>query len=225
MKDILILEHCITMLLDTSLSSGTDHPLVSQYTESAKNEEFTLALLYVYQGYIYYAQGYFEKCAALAETTGILLDRLLSHYTNLPVLYHQAFCLYASAQVCSNRMRRHKLKSLAIKRHKILNGWARQGCCNAIHYVAILDAEQTILNQGKAAKLVEDLYQKAIVLTVRGGFVQDAAIANERLAGFFAKQGDQAEAARRYEQSILYYEEWGFKSKAEQLRRKTNGLV
>lgn len=225
LKDILILQRCVEKLLETGSSITTTEPsLLDEYEEMVRGEDFTLGLLYTFQGYVYYARGNYEACSALAQKTGIMLDKLLSYFANMPVLYHQAMCLYACAQKSSNILTRRKLKGLASKRHKILRGWAKDGCCNVVHYVAILDAELAILN-GESADHVEDLYQKAIVLSARGGFVQDAAVGNERLAGYFQGREERVEAGRRFEQSIRYFEEWGFTRKARRLGEESNDLI
>ena len=121
-------------------------------------------------------------------------------------------------------MKKLQLKNLARKRHKILLAWAKDGCCNVLHYVAILDAELAILNK-RDVKEVEELYQTAIVQAARGGWVQDAAVANERLAIYFEKRGDPVEAGRRYEQAIGYFDDWGFTQKSSRLREKAKPFL
>ncbi len=223
-KDILVLQRCVEMLYCEYTSDITEHPLVSEYEATAKNEAFSIAMLHVMQGYIYYARGDYKKCSALAQQTGILLDKLLSYFANMPVLYHQGISLYVDAQNTSSIIKRAKLKGLAVKRHKILRSWAKDGCCNVVHYVAILDAELAILKREKKER-VEELYQKAIVWAARGGFVQDAAIANERLASFFRDSGEKVEAGRRYEQSIQFFEDWGYKKRAQRLAEESGDLI
>lgn len=223
LKDILILQRCVDMLLDTAPNEkNTVLSLVDEYEETVKSEPFTLAMLYVLQTYVYYACGDHEKSSVLARKTGILLDRLLSYFANMPVLYHQALSLYACAQKSSLVFERRKLKQLALKRHKILRGWAKDGCCNVVHYVAVLDAELAILNGGDI-KRVENMYHKAIVLAARGGFVQDAAVGNERLGRFFEVRGERGEAGHRYEQSIKFFEEWGFTTKTQRIGGVSTG--
>ncbi|KAG7340230.1 hypothetical protein IV203_023773 [Nitzschia inconspicua] len=97
--------------------------------------------------------------------------------------------------------------------------WAQDGCPNVVHYVAILDSELAILNRSDK-KVVEDLYQKAIVMAARGGMVLDAAVANERLAKFFEGLGDTIEAGRRVEQAMQYYEDYGLMPRAAFLRQQ-----
>lgn len=221
----MILQRCVEMLRDPgSYDDSLEQPLLNEFEASAKNEDFTLAMVYSFQGYIYYVNGDFERCSALAQETGILLDKLLSYFANMPVLFHQAISLYIAAQKTSKMMKRRRLKALAVKRHNILRGWAKDGCCNVLHYVAILDAESAIYNGGTIEQ-VEELYQKAIVLAARGGFVQDAAVGNERLACFFLSRGERVEAGRRFEQAIRNYREWGFISKVERLGRETEDLI
>lgn len=225
---ILILQLATELLFDTSAntrsSDSTEHVLVKEYGAMVKNDDYMMAMLHVFQGAVYYVWGQHDKGLALTLKTGILMDKLLSHSANMPGLYHQSVSLYASAQKSSKTLERRRWKRLALKRHKILRGWAKDGCCNVLHYVAALDAELAMLNGAKKDQ-VEKLYQKAIVVAARGGWVQDAAVANERLARYFQDHGETVEAGRRFEQAIEYYNDWGFTAKADCLRQESEEAI
>lgn len=224
---ILMIQRACNLLIDMdsrtqSLESG--HTLVSEYEGIVKNDDYMMAMLNTFQGAVYYACSDFEKGSALAQKVGILLDKLLSHSANMPSIYHQCVALYATAQNTSKGSVRRKLKRLGIKRHGILKAWAKDSCINVVHYVAILDAELAALNGAKQKK-VEGLYQKACMIATRGGFVQDAAVANERFGEYLERTGESTEAGRRYEQAAQYYEEWGFPRKSRLLREEKRDLL
>lgn len=168
---ILMLQGATELLLDndsSATSSATDHVLVNAYEPTVKDDDYMMAMLYVFQGSVYHAWGDYDRGLVLALKTGILSDKLLSHSANMPCIFYQGFAFYASAQKSSQIMERRRLKRQGMKRHDILKGWVKGGCCNVAHYVAMLDAELAVLNGTKKA-VVEELYQKTIVLAARGG--------------------------------------------------------
>ena len=217
-----MLRSCIYILTGVKPSgSESELDIMKDFQES---DDFLVAMLNVFQGSIFYVFGDHRKNAALAEKSGILLDKLLSHSANMPSLYQQSLSLYISAQQTPKLMKRRRLKGLGMKRHKVLRKWASDGCCNVIHYVILLDAELSVLNREKKQK-IQRLYQKAITLAVRGGFVQDAAVANERLAEYLMLQDDTVDAGRHFTQAIEYYEEWGFTEKSSALHERRNASI
>ena len=187
-------------------------------------DNYASSLAHLFQGSLHYFFGQHEKGAALAEKTGIMLKNFLSLYASMPSLYQQCLCLYASAQHCNNVWQGRKRRRLGRQRHEILKGWAKDGCVNVVHYVAILDAELAILNKAPGEK-VQYLYQKAIALSARGGMVHDLAVVTERLAIYLNSQGELVEAGRRYEQASQYYQEWGFTWKSKYIQREFADLI
>ncbi|KAG7343726.1 AAA ATPase domain containing protein [Nitzschia inconspicua] len=206
----IVIKRCVEILLD---DSEVRPSLLEEATSLVGGDKFNIAMAHVFQGQIYYALGDHQKGTALALKTGMLLKQLLSCSANMPSIYHQCFSFYISAQNAKNWRMRRRLQKLAKKRHNMLRKWSKDGCPNVVHYVAILDSELAILT-GSNKKVVEDLYHRAIVLAARGGMVLDAAVANERLAGYFESLGDNIEAGRRFEQAIQYYEDYGLLHRA-----------
>jgi hypothetical protein len=59
----------------------------------------------------------------------------------------------------------------------------------------------------------------AVTLAARGGFLQDAGLANERYADFLLRDvPDEDEAAHRMEEAIRFYGNWGAARKVDRLR-------
>ncbi|KAG7370637.1 AAA ATPase domain containing protein [Nitzschia inconspicua] len=219
LNNAILLKRSVEMLLDDSEQTEGRQSLLDEARSLIGDDKFNSAMANVFQGQIYYATGEHQKGTNLAIKTGILLKKLLSASANMPSIFHQSFFLYVSAQDTKSWRTRRRFQSLAKKRHDILRKWAKDGCPNVVHYVAILDSELAILN-GSDKKVVEDLYQKAIVLSARGGMILDAAVANERLGRFFEGLGDTIEAGRRFEQAIQYYEDYGLTSRAMYLQKQ-----
>lgn len=223
---LLLTRRSIEILLNKDpmeLETGS-HVLLEEFVDSLKEEEFDFALGNMHQGQVYYALGLHHRSTELALDSGIFLERMLSCSANMPSIYQQSFSLYVSAQQAKKWRKRRKYRRLAKKRHGILRLWAKDGCPNVIHYIAILDAENAILDRSDQ-NVVEVLYQKAIVLAARSGMVLDAAVANERLAKYYERLGDTIEAGRRFEQAIQYYDDYGLESKANMLRQRFGDYI
>ena len=108
-----------------------------------------------------------------------------------------------------------------IRAHKVartIKGWVRKGNPNVKHLDVFLDAEASALagNTEKTRKF----YEKSVVVAARGGFVQHAALANERYGEYLLHEMKlQEDAAYRFDEAIKFYSEWG-SCKAEMLREK-----
>jgi hypothetical protein len=64
-----------------------------------------------------------------------------------------------------------------------------------------------------------------VVMAARGGFVHDAALANERYGEFLLHDmSDKREALFRFEEAIKFYSDWGASKKVELLREQYSDL-
>lgn len=82
----------------------------------------------------------------------------------------------------------------------------------------ILNAEDSALEKDREE--TEALYEQAIKSSVRGGFLADAGLANERFADYLLCAGDEIEAKYRVEQSMKYYSAWGAMKKVDLMKSK-----
>ena len=92
--------------------------------------------------------------------------------------FSRALCLYATA-IKTGQSRYLKA---ARKARSTIAKWVRSGAINLVHELLILDAEEAVVKQLK--KQIGKAYIQAISVSVRGGFLQDAGIANERYATY-----------------------------------------
>jgi hypothetical protein len=130
--------------------------------------------------------------------------------------FTRGISLYALAR----RTKKRKFKKHALRVKKAVEAWADKGNPNVIHHLRLLNAEHASLN-GKKTKACQ-LYREAITLATRGGFLHDAALANERYADFVVDD-DVDEAAYRLEESVRFYSQWGATQKVEMLRSIQGG--
>ena len=134
--------------------------------------------------------------------------------------FPRGLCLYAMA----NETRQTKYLSAAQKVRSNMSKWVRSGAINLVHQLLILDAEN------EAAKgnehLARKAYGKAIAASVRGGFLQDAGIANERYAIYLLSIGwDGDDACFYIKEAVRYFSEWGASRKVEHLKEKHANLL
>jgi hypothetical protein len=84
----------------------------------------------------------------------------------------------------------HRQRSRKINRKSIerLHQWTKQGEPNVYHMYLILLAEEAALNKGKLVD-VKNAYDQAITSAFRSGFLQNAALAEERCAFVLPRNG------------------------------------
>ena len=98
---------------------------------------------------------------------------------------------------------------------------------NVLHCVSLLNAEKAALNQKKYQEDdVRKLYNDAITMSARGGYVHDAALAQERFADYFLNiAGDLQEARYHIEGAIQRYTKWGAMGVVEHLHNKYHDVL
>lgn len=128
-------------------------------------------------------------------------------------------CLYAAAR----KTRAKKYEKAAKRCLSKLQSFVKKGNPNAVHHAKILKAQKEALRSNKRGSAFQ-LFQEAILLATRSGYLQDVALANEWYAELLlevdADPTDQDEAKYRLEESIKYYTEWGANGKIEIFRKK-----
>ncbi len=134
-------------------------------------------------------------------------------YTFLEALAYLKAVQYASASGLEMR----QMKKCAHKTIQLIQGWAKNGNVNVVHYLYILEAELAVLN-GKNNKAKEK-FNDAIVTSSRNGFVQDRALAHELASAFFQAQGDDNWGDYHIDRSRAFYQEWGCSAKVKQLEK------
>ena len=137
------------------------------------------------------------------------------HLLQMSDTHFRAISCYAMARKTNDS----KYKKEARKHRAAIKFWITKGNPNVSHYSYLLDAENAAL-KGQTIKAME-FYGRATIMASRAGFLQDAALANERYGEFMLHDMSRTEAAvYRFEKAILLYSEWGAHGKAAMLREK-----
>lgn len=176
----------------------------------------------IYEGCVHLATGELmvfydiEKLAKRAVKGDTVYEKCFpGFYSIMLETFHRGVALYAMAR----KTNKYKYKRQAKKIRKKINQWQKAGNPNVSHFVTFLDAEQAALN--KKYDLAEDNYSKAIVTVARCGYLNHAALFNERYADFLMTvRNDEGEAMYRWREAIRYYKDWGAHGKANHLEEQ-----
>ena len=130
--------------------------------------------------------------------------------------FSRALCLYAMAIDTGQT----KYVKAARKARSCISNWVKSGAINLVHELFILDAEDAVLVKHNSKQMAKTAYNLAIMASVRGGFLQDAGIANERYAYYLLTSGLLSDATFYMKEAIQYFTEWGATRKVQLLRDK-----
>ncbi|KAL3918101.1 MAG: hypothetical protein SGILL_004399, partial [Bacillariaceae sp.] len=122
-------------------------------------------------------------------------------------------CLYVAARQTGQKRYYRAAKKVRAMYQK----WTKSGGSNLVHLLQILDAEDAAFH-GKKQKAAE-MFEKAILSAVRGGFVQNAGLANERYAVLLKEMGREEDSKFYKDKAIGYFREWGAWRRVEQLSK------
>mmetsp|Transcript_58455 Transcript_58455/g.142951 ORF Transcript_58455/g.142951 Transcript_58455/m.142951 type:complete len:1255 (+) Transcript_58455:215-3979(+) len=165
----------------------------------------------------------FRKYALAAELAIQNGNEFMKKFANIPMhmwdKFHQSLCLYAAAKVSIGRTKKNSRRRYlrhARKFKMVVDKWAKCGVINVVHQAALLEAEE-LASQCKIAD-ARSAYEKAIGLATRGGFIHDAAVANERYAFFLQIDlWDKENADFYFSEALRQYRGWGADAVADGL--------
>lgn len=155
--------------------------------------------------------------------------------------FSRALCLYAmaietggnsnsstSTSNSSSSSSSRYLKAAREARQSIAT-WVSNGAINLVHQLLFLDAEDAVAKGSSFShKQTKKLFGKAITTAVKGGFLQDAGMVNERFAVYLnSKEGSskKSDASFHMKEAKRYYTEWGAFRKAALLEEKYSDLL
>jgi hypothetical protein len=110
------------------------------------------------------------------------------------------------------------------KNHRELQSWVARGNPNTRHLVYLLDAAYLSTKKEKDDE-VKRMYDKSIAVARRGGFVHDAALANELAGVYFLNKLDADWASVYLSLSKAMFTDWGASAKVRQMDAKYGYLV
>lgn len=115
------------------------------------------------------------------------------------------------------KTRKRRFWRIFKKNHRELQSWVKKGNLNVIHLVALLDAELLIVRKADREKICT-AFEKSISLATSGGFIQDAALANEHAGRYFlVVEKDHAMAIHFLSTGKHLYQDWNATAKVRQM--------
>ena len=201
----------------TSLVGGA---LDDEELQACLNDPFFKPSICIHQCILLTYFGEHEKHATLFAGMGpdFIAEALTAAPENMINTFVNGLSCFAAARETGEE----QYESLGDVCRQRIKTWANMGNPNVKHYEILLDAEYYALRNDHSMAL--DRYQAAIVGASNGGFIQDAALASERLAEFYIHiQGDVNEARNCILQSADYWQAWGALGKVRHLQAKFPG--
>lgn len=197
-----------------------DEKIVKTFIEKHDNEG--LCLFYIHKAYYYYMRGDYAKALEFTDPA-IFYSRLIQgkEFYFLPsLIYIEAY------QSATAKEKLVLLKKIKENLHH-LKIWAKESPSNYLHKYQLACAEYARLwkRKNQAAKL----YNSAISLAKKNGYLQDEALANELAAKFYLAQDNDALTsfiAKGYINNAYYcYSHWGAILKTNELENKYPRLL
>ena len=183
---------------------------------------FTILLCALYSDY--------EKGAELAmKRQNRILKENPGVITGQSDPFFRGLCLYAAASTTTSGSRR-KWKSYlrhANKVRKMLRSWVDRGNPNVVHHLKLLDAEHEACTGNRDVAIV--LYEVACTVAKTSGFIQDAALAHERLVEYLLQTDDlsqqRGDVEHHLTEAISCYHDWGASAKVAWLLDKYSDIL
>jgi len=182
---------------------------------AASNGDFSLSAtvnLLKLEVFVFYQK--WKEAIDLVRKAGNVRLFLSCFFSSVRYTFLEALTYLKAAQSASGWKKR-QMKKCAHKTIQQLQGWAKNGNVNVVHYLYILEAELAVL-QGKNEKAKKS-FNAGIAASRRSGFLQDRALAHELASAYFRAQGDDYWGDYHIECSMACYQEWGCIAKVEQL--------
>ena len=185
------------------------------------NDKTTQSMMQGFRSQLFATFGRYEEGSAFAILVGDSLADKLPGSTLVAVdPFYRAISLFGMAKM----MKKRKYKRHARNARKIIKSYVKKGNPNVRHLEAFLDAEDAAL-RGKNQQAMKH-YESAVFMATRGGFVHEAALANEHFGRFLYEEMDDGQSASFHlHQAIRLYSEWGSNPKAGTIQSNFKDLL
>jgi hypothetical protein len=186
------------------------------------------ALIYadenMYRAQITYMFGNYEKariCIENVEELGVA-DKWLMR--TLTVLVFRS--LIATAQYRNCQTKKSKYRAEAHGYMKRLKRLVKEKSMTSLHKYLLVSADYTATfnKKGNGSK-IKIMFEKAISVASRSGFMQDAALANELCGLFFESCNDQVWARWYLSRAAETYRDWGASTKVAQMLESKGDMI
>ncbi|KAL3915565.1 MAG: hypothetical protein SGILL_005590 [Bacillariaceae sp.] len=166
------------------------------------------------QMFLALSMGNYQLCADIAEEfADEVIKKLPGQAGNIHVPFYAALSCIVLAQRGIQ-----EYKGMGMKYAAIIRSWTKKGNPTCKHLDILLDAEKARLNS-RTNKAIAN-YEAAIESAGHRGFVNLQALAGERYADMLFSLEWNDEGAKRMQEAIKCYREWGATAKVNELEAK-----
>lgn len=153
-------------------------------------------------------------------------DKFYKYHTGTPYMVECRMCnfLVLAANIPDMAKKEaEKAQRRLRKEYKYVKSWAKHCPVNFEHLQYIIEAELARLaNRPYEAA---ELYDRAIQMARRNGFMRDEALANELAAKMFIEQGKEKQGAFYMAEALKIYRLWGADAKVSHMAEKYGHLL
>ncbi len=174
-------------------------------------------LIYLFKSYLCYLHGEYEQAVEYVTEAAPYIDGVPGMIFMSYLPYFESLALLAVYEQRAADEQQRILDTVEANLQK-LNMWAGFAPMNQQHKIYLVEAERARVrgqDSGAAA-----LYDRAIEQAETQGYINDAALANERAALFFAARGREKFAQIYLQDAYRLYVAWGAKAKTDELARR-----
>lgn len=202
-----------------------DQEGVLKQAEAVENS-FLLQCVYLHRLWLAYLLGDFELAALMAEKSRKVKDVSPGVYEVIEQAFYDGLTSIALA-FASKSVKEGKKWTFLYKQSKAkLKKWSKVGRQNCLHKFLLLKAEGLSLEgqkgrvENKREEQITSLYQLAIVESRKQRYIQDTAIAYERLGEHYIRNGATTEADACLVRAYSLFKAWGATAKQIELERR-----
>jgi hypothetical protein len=151
-------------------------------------------------------------------------DELAKAHVASPVIIWDALFKGLSCIAAARETGKKKYATMGQIFRTRIKKWLNEGNPNVKHYESLLDAEWMAWKGNKFTAMKH--YEVASLVSARGGYYHDAALATERLGEYCLNvMGDRETATYQISESIKFWGEWGAMAKVAHLQEKYADLM
>jgi len=180
-----------------------------EFVKEAKKETDTSPLINLYHRLLALAVLFGDSEGAEAhfiatQSNDIPIQTAMTH---ISVNFLGALTYLNLSRTESRKQSLHRRKSRQLI--KEVESWAKKGNMNFVDMLQLLKAEQLSTMKKASEESVRHAFDAAIQSSLRSGFMNHAALANERAGKYYLARNDKAKASDYLGRAVELYQDWG----------------
>jgi predicted ATPase/signal transduction histidine kinase len=176
----------------------------------------------IFKAQVLYLYGYLEDAYQLIEEARQLLNYLPGCISLAEFNFYSSLTLASLYSTTSEPQKSQYCQQITTNQQQ-MKIWSATCSENFRHQYLLVEAEIARLQNDSMTAI--DLYDEAISLAKTNGFIQDAALANERFAKFWIAKGKEKLAQVYCSEAYYLYQSWGASTKLADLEQRYPHLL